>query len=89
MDISVQIVALLLMGPEGSTIGWTLTSSADSYQVGRGDVGVLTEGVEEDSDGEGEVARLELPAGPNFRREALHGGHWLKTAVQHRLLKIT
>ena len=58
-----------------------MTRFSDSYQVRRGDVGVLTEGVEENRDGESEVARLELPAGPNLCSEALHCGHRLEAAI--------
>lgn len=47
------------------------------YQVGRGHRGVFTEGVEEDGDGEGEMARLEGARCTNFRCEAFHGGDWL------------
>jgi len=52
-------------------------SKVDMTQVGRGHRGVFTEGVEEDGDGEGEMARLEGPRCTNFRCEAFHGGDWL------------
>jgi len=45
-------------------------SKVDMTQIGRGHRGVFTEGVEEDSDGEGEMARLEGARCPNFRCEA-------------------
>ena len=84
--MNIRILALFnhitcYKSPEWPTRRCALTRFADSYQVGRGDVGVLTEGVEENRDGESEVARLELPAGPNLCSKALHRGHRLEAAV--------